>query len=309
MRLYNIYYVCKTCLPVLENVDLPSTQRSSKWESSQFQIYEWNDCNTALNELRTIACLKKYVDDLYDLLSNLDTDTDVLIVYSDIKNKFIYAFNNIMNAMKTIIDLYESMELSGGRSGIDVKIPKCNSLKEYMDYLKELEFIFTQCPYLTINDEEIKFDSVDVGSQWITFFIVSAGTLVILNNLAKLIDKAVSIKSHLTTVKHQEELLEIQKQKNEIADEIINAFKIVKRTMMNKYIEDLEDELGKLKDGEERGKVEKSLEKLIYLLDKGVEIYSSIETPNEIKELFPVSENNPILSDNIIRFLSDKKDK
>ena len=36
-----------------------------------------------------------------------------------------------------IIDLYELLELGGSSAGIDVKIPKCDSLKEYMDYLKE----------------------------------------------------------------------------------------------------------------------------------------------------------------------------
>ena len=63
-----------------------------------------------------------------------------------------------------------------------------------------------------------------------------------------------------------------------------------------------------MKDGEERGKVEKTLEKMVLLIDKGVEIYSSIETTNEVKALFPTNENNPILPDNIVKLLEKKED-
>ena len=94
--------------------------------------------------------------------------------------------------------------------------------------------------------------------------------------------------------------------KNEVASETLDVFKTMKRITMEGYVKELESELGELKDGEERGKVEKSLEKLAELIDKGVEIYSSIETPNEVKALFPMSENNVLLPDNIIKLLEEK---
>lgn len=54
-----------------------------------------------------------------------------------------------------------------------------------MSYLKEIDFILTQCPYLSSEKEELKFNNVDVGSQWLSFFLIAAGTFQILNNLGK----------------------------------------------------------------------------------------------------------------------------
>ena len=115
-----------------------------------------------------------------------------------------------------------------------------------------------------------------------------------------MVERAIAMKSYLVTIRQQEEMLTTMKLKNEIAEETIDAFKTMKRMTMDGYIKDIESEMGELKDGEERGKVEKSLEKIGALIDKGVEIYSSIEAPNEIKALFPMSENNVLLPDNLV---------
>lgn len=96
--------------------------------------------------------------------------------------------------------------------------------------------------------------------------------------------------------------------KNEITEETVGVFKQMKQKLLDDSVSDLVSELGELKDGEERGKVEKTLEKMVVLMDKGVEIYSSIETPNEVKALFPTNEDNPILPDNIVKLLGKKED-
>ena len=104
-------------------------------------------------------------------------------------------------------------------------------------------------------------------------------------------------------------MLETMRLKNEATNETIDVFKKMKRMVMDGYVNDLESEIGELSNGEERGKVEKSLEKLSLLIDKGVEIYSSIDTPNEVKVLFPTNKDNLILPDNIIKLLEKKDDK
>lgn len=48
---------------------------------------------------------------------------------------------------------------------------------------------------------------------------------------------------------------------------------------------------------------------MVVLMDKGVEIYSSIETPKEIKVLFPVDKDTAILPDNITKLIEDKEKK
>lgn len=306
MRLYNIYYVCASCLPSLDKVKTSEIKIGST--VTGVKIEQWRECKLALNELHKISCLQLYVDNTFGALNDIERDQEIPSVSPDRGRRFMNELRNLRHSVKTVIRLYESMDIGKSQIGIDVKIPKCESLKEYMEYLKELDFIFTQCPYLLSQEEEIKFNNVDVGSQWLSFFVATAGTFGILNNLAKIIDKAIAIKSHLITLKQQEEMLETMKLKKEATEEVIDVFKTMKRVAMEGYVKDLEGELGELNDGEECGKVEKTLEKLVMLMDKGVEIYSSIETPNEIKALFPMNEDNLILPDNIVKLLENKGD-
>lgn len=307
MRLYNMYYICKRCLPSVELVIVMETRNTNNTVTS-YRIKNWGECKKIMPELKKIKCMEKYVDKVCNTLNFVAIDQANPDVTIDTGKRFKTEFLEFKTAVKSIVDLYESLELGESNAGVDIKIPQCNSLKEYMDYLKEIDFIFTQCPYLLSNNEEIRFKNVDVGSQWLAFALITASTFGILNNLAKLVEKAIAIKSHLLVLKQQEEVLESMKLKNEATQETLDVFKKMKRTVMEDYVKEVETELGELKDGEERGKVEKTLEKLCILLDKGVEIYSSIETPNEVKTLFPLSEDNPILPDNIIKLLEEKKE-
>lgn len=63
---------------------------------------------------------------------------------------------------------------------------------------------------------------------------------------------------------------------------------------------------GEITDPEEKTKLEKSLEKLSDLVDKGLEIHTSIETPKEIKVLFPFVETQKTLPDNLLKYIEDK---
>lgn len=308
MRLYNIYYVCCVCKDEIDdNVSINSVCNSDR-QVTGYKISGWNFCKGALEQIINISCLKEQAQAVYDTINVIDIDKDSPVVSISCGKNFKSALDRLKVAMEAIKELYRSLDIREVKAGIDVKIPKCDSLKEYMDYLKEIDFIFTQCPYLLSKDEEIKFNNVDVGSQWLSFFLATSGTFGILNNLAKLVNKAVAIKSNILFYKQQEEQLETMRLKNEVGEETIDVFKKMKQTVLNNYVSDLETELGELQDGEERGKVEKTLEKMVILIDKGVEIYSSIETPNEIKMLFPENKDNPILPDNIVKLLEKKED-
>ena len=306
VRFYNVYYICKSCINAIENVRIREVRNSNNNSLNGYRILEWNECRKILPELEKISSLKKYVNNVCNSLSFIAFEQVIPEITIESYKKFKEAFEKLAISVKTIINLYESMELGKTDSGIDVKIPSCDSLKEYMDYLKEIDFIFTQCPYLQCDKEQIKFKNVDVGSQWLNFMVISTSSFYILNNLAKLIERAIAMKSYLKTIRQQDEILKSMQVKNEVASETLDVFKTMKRITMEGYVKELESELGELKDGEERGKVEKSLEKLAELIDKGVEIYSSIETPNEVKALFPMSENNVLLPDNIIKLLEEK---
>ena len=76
---------------------------------------------------------------------------------------------------------------------------------------------------------------------------------------------------------------------------------------MDAAVSILEKDLGNLKDPEERDKAERSLEKMVDLLDKGCEIYATLDSPDEIQALFPELQNNLELPDNIVKYLEDKE--
>ena len=104
----------------------------------------------------------------------------------------------------------------------------------------------------------------------------------------------------------QDEILKTMQSKNEATQETVDAFKKMKKITYKQYVDELQNELGRLENGEEEGKVAKSLEKLANLLDKGVEIHTSIETPKEIKVLFPFVETQQTLPDSLLKYIEDK---
>ena len=308
MRLYNIYYICCACKDKISaDVGIEAIKNSDN-RIVAYKVKGWGTLKEVLEQLNNISFMRQVVRDVYSIIDLLDRDNERPSLSQHRKDRFDIALNKLKHYLEAIQQLYDSLNIGESYTGIDVKIPKCDSLKEYMDYLKEIDFIFTQCPYLLAKDEEIKFNNVDVGSQWLSFFLVTSGTFGILNNLAKLVNKAVAIKSNMFVCKQHEEQVKTMQLKNEVGEEVLDVFKKLKQNVLSNSVAELEAELGELQDGEERGKVEKTLEKMVTLIDKGVEIYSSIETPNEIKVLFPANEDNPILPDNIVKLLEKKED-
>lgn len=307
MRLYNIYYLCKELVDVFKDDRImPSTRESG------YYIINFEDYWSAVESIQNIELFKPLTNDLYEAIPLLSRKKTNVEVSSDIKTIFHSINSKIKHKMSVIIDLYESMNLSKNPVGIDIKIPQCENLKEYIKYLEEIDFIFTQCPYLLHKDEKIKFSTIDIGSQWLNFIIeLSAGSVAvfyILNNLALILDKIIILKSHYNSVKQQEEDLKIAKNKVELSETEKEIFDTLKRHYMSEITSSLEKEISPLEDGDQRGRLEKSIEKLCNLLDKGVEIYASIDAPNDVQVLFPTLNEKEKLPDTILKYLEDKND-
>lgn len=306
MRLYNILYVCKTSLSGIKAasiVDAPSAQGICI-------IKNWGICKKSLDALKKIECFRDEIERLYSIIDWFQLEKETARVSCERKSDIREKLAKIIFSVETMVKLSDMMKLGKTESGIDVKIPKCNSLKEYMGYLKEIDFIFTQCPYLLHDKEEIKFNNVDVGSQWLVFAVTGVtASFYILNNLAKLIQKAISISSNILVYRQQEEVLKEMQMKNEVTEETVDVFKKFKQTLLDESVSELENDMGQLRDCEERDKIKKTLENMVVLMDKGVELYSSIETPKEIKVLFPMDKDTAILPDNITKLLEDKENE
>lgn len=309
MRMYSMYVVCKA---YLEKVKGMKAQSRSVGNSTVYFIDGWQKNRAILDEIAKMAPLRDKVKKIIQSVPVAFQDTDKFDISNSIKSSYDGSLNTLITSMQTIVDAYEVMGVKNTDeelSGFDVKLPKFNDLGEFAKCLNDLDFIIKQCPYLQNDDSEIKFDSVDIGSTWLTFMIVGASATMILSNLSKLVDMAVKIKSHVVTVRMQEEALRSMELRNEIAAELTDAFKKANKTIVDQCIGDMKNELGELKDGEEEGKAEKSIEKLAHWMDKGLQIYSSIDAPQEIKDLFPQQEDVSLLTDDLQKLIETKNEE
>ncbi len=304
MRLYNVYYTCKAALNGLREIKAENIPTGGK------KLNGWNIGKQALESLFNIDFIKDDAKKLYNTLSPIDREKLYPDIGTSTYSEFILLDQKLITKLESVVDLYESMKDGVSQPGIDIKIPSCNSLKEYIKILDDIDFVFTQCPYFINNNERIEYKGTDVGSDWITFTIVvsnvTSASFVILNNLASIMNKVISLKSNKKILDMQEETLKAMQLKNEVTQDVIDAFNKMKQITYKNYVDELQAELGTLKDGDEEGRVSKSLEKLVNLVDKGVEIHTSIEIPKEIKVLFPFAETQQTLPDNLIKFLEDK---
>jgi len=262
-----------------------------------------------LNIINKIPALTNYVNDYIQSVPDSLRDNTSPRMEIDRYNNFISRKNILYNKMQAIIELYESMNLENDGNGLDIKLPHCETLKEYISYLKDLEFVFSLCPYLHSEDESLKFGSVDVGSNWIKLTIAGASTCLLLANVASLVDKAIILRSHYLTLAQQEEVLRSQQIKNELAEENVKFFETLRTTYTNIVINQLEKESNDTWNPEERDITKVSLEKLIYLLDKGTEIYATLDSPANTQALFPEIQGNLELPDNIMKYLESKSEE
>ncbi|MBQ9928810.1 MAG: hypothetical protein IJO65_12675 [Lachnospiraceae bacterium] len=302
MRLYTIYKMCKNNIELLDRCEYFLSRENEKF---MLVVEGWCSAKQAIEEMYKIDAFRGMAKEIYDEVPPLYREEDTWKIPSK-ENDFSRHFSTLRNEIQGVIRIYESFGYENDRLGIDVKMP-VGDFKEFVDNLKSLEYILDQCPTLKVNDGEIEFNNVDVGSTWFTFLLKGSGANFLAKQIANLIDKAIGIKSHWVTIKQQEEMLQTMEIKNEMLASVKETFDIMREAVMKNALDELQTEERQYQDGEERDKTKVALEKLVGLLDKGMEIYASIDTPQEIQALFPMSESQKLLENEMVKLLSDDK--
>lgn len=305
MRLYNIYYICDITVDSIRSVVF------ERKNGDKYVIHGWKNALESMVTLRKIPFILKYVDDVITSVpvyarEKQEPEVDST-TYSDTKNKIMI----LQGKLETVIELYESIQSGEAQEGIDIKVPECSSLKEYIQYMRDIDFVLSQSPFISKSEEEIIFNTVDVGSMWLSFGIKAAvGSHVILSAISKMTEMALKVKSNNVVIKQQEEMLEIMKQKNEIGQEVIDAFKKMKDKLLDDCVAELEKECNvRIEDHEERDRARRTVNTLAELIEKGVEIYSAIETPEEIKVLFPFADDSPAIPEGLMKLIESKENR
>lgn len=306
MRFYNIYRICHEVYDIINDLEFKAIRERN---TDFFSLKKWNEYSKALNALRELQVFREETTYILDVIPAYEREKEAPEFSSDIRNK-IFKMNSILShRIKAIIDLYESMGLENHEVGIDVKIPDTDSLKDYIKCLNDIEFVLFQCPYLRDKDETIKFASVDVGSNWISLLVTgvvaTTGISVILSNLAVILNTAMELKAKWKTLKYYENIID---EKEDLFEKNKEVMTFLREKEMQIILNSLQDSIGEVNDPEEETKVEKTIERLAGLLDRGVEFYASIDTPKEVQELFPKMEDKPLLED-FLKLIEDKSIK
>lgn len=306
MRLYSMYFLCKESIGVIENLKIIA--RTSSVDSTK-NVINWSDCIDALNKLALIPSVKPAVIELYESVPIYFREKQQFEIEKNTGNKIAIAKKMLLSRMDTIIKLYENSRDEKRREvGFDIKLPDFSEFNEMVECMNDLKFILNQCPYLQIPESNVEYQSADIGSFWITFFVTGTAATALLLNLSKIVEAAVRIKSQVITVKQQEEQLRAMQEKNNLGNEIIDTFKQINKSLTDGYVRNIEAELGELPDREAADKLGKSIEKLGYWMDKGLQIYSAIDAPKDIKLLFPQQEEQKVLDD-VVKFLEMSKNE
>lgn len=304
VRLYNIYYICNITVDKIRNVRFELNSKKT------YNIFGWKEAKESMLILRKVPFLLEYVDDTVKSVpayvredKNPEVDSTTC---SNVKGKI----QKLQEKIETVIELYESIQNGEAQEGIDIKIPNCASLKEYIQYMKDIDFVLSQCPFISKSEEEIVFNTVDVGSMWLSFFVkAAAGSYAILSTISKMTELALKVKSNNVVIKQQEEMLETMRQKNDVGQEVIDVFKKMKDKMLDESVSELEQECNmNITEPEERDRARRSIDTLAELIEKGVEIYSAIETPEEIKVLFPFVDDSPTIPEGLLKLIESKED-
>lgn len=217
----------------------------------------------------------------------------------------------IHNDLSAMADMCVALGIEEDSVGFEVKLPPNITLAELSECTKDLNHIFTQCPLLHSNDEEIRLNGVDIGSMWLTFTIIGVGaaSFYVLNNLAAMVDKVIAIREHAQVLKQQEELAQRAGIKNDMLRTIIDTNKTVIKALTNDAVMKLAAE----KDISSQEDIERIRVPLVLLkewMDKGMEVYSAIEAPDEVRAAFPPVEMQrlPDFTAKILEAHNDEKE-
>lgn len=290
MRSREIYNICKKELKVLD-----------KFLDNIRNYYQ-----EVLANKENVSAIIRFNDEyksFYDYANKTFGDIHLLtrifyeigpVVETDLEKEMSMKNNAVREFIRTvdcIVSLYEPTEEQDEENlGLDIKIPETDNITELKTYIDGLEFIFTKCPFFKSNEASLILRNVDNGSIWliigVTYASMVAGS-ALLNNIAAFIDKCYVIKSHKSTCKRQEQEIEKSNCDQKEKEEILKSIRMLYKISVDNAIKDLENATGyNIQDGDERGRVEQSFDKLEKLLDKGMQIYSSIDSPQEIKAVF-----------------------
>lgn len=286
MKLKNIYTCCYKIYQVLDSFVLSD-----------------NSCAVSVGKLKELGAELNYISDIHFLESNVSEimkiDEKRLSSESfkeEIPLQIIEPLKRLKSDCKKINDLCESLGYSfediaseTEKMEINIKLPKYNDFGELVSIIKNVDFIFYQCPFLNQFDLKIKFSRIDVGSSWFDVILNGSGIIAFVTVLGKMIKMALDLRDQYIRGQIQIEELRNKHISNRIIEDMSMSFENVLKEMTSKCVEELQEDFI-LKDGEEKGKAEESLNRLYKMMSLGLQMHVAIEDKEKCDENLPTEE-------------------
>lgn len=287
-----VYYLLKRNLEALESFKLENDPfRIGNSTTNRGKVSNWPASRLAFLEIRRIPLFTNFSNMILEDPYFANEKNDFYIPF-DTFQKIQIEYKHFMIQVNTLLSFFESVGFSENECGFDIKMPTTDDFDEFSKNIDLFNKALNQCPFLCIENEKITLKKTDIGSIWFEFFIIATGSSIILANLAKIVDKCIKIISHRKTLKQQEELYRQAKLGTEQIENLVECNKKVITALTDECIKELKEEIPDIEikdDGNER--IRYTLDSLVKLMDKGMEIYASIDASQEVKDLFPTSDD------------------
>ena len=309
MRLREMYY---TIHGVLENwVEAKFIER--KQPGTRDVVFSFENAQEILSLIEPLSMLPAVQERINKIIATSPKfKTDATPYITDPGVELICkCLELIHDDLSAMADMCVVLGIEENSVGFDVKLPPNITLAELSECAKDLNHIFTQCPLLHSDDEEIRLNGVDIGSMWLTFTIIGVGaaSFYVLNNLAAMVDKVIAIREHAQVLKQQEELAQRAGIKDDMLRTIVDTNMTVIKALKNNAVKELATEKD-ISSPEDIERIRMSLDMLKEWMDKGMEVYSAINAPDEVKAAFPPVEMQrlPDFTAKILEAHNDEKE-
>lgn len=134
MRLYNTYYICKQCRDIIMQLEfrIKSTLSERVGVYPEYEIKNWKSYKEALFAIKQISILSHDVDEFYKIIPAFVREDKEPQIDRTAKERLVKIKICIVCKLDVIIELYEDINGLDNENGIDVKIPPCESLRQYI---------------------------------------------------------------------------------------------------------------------------------------------------------------------------------
>lgn len=296
MRLQEVYAICQNvqgswCDPSFE-------EKKGAGNITYYKLSNADRIREILHELEPIVAFSENIEEVKKTSVGFTQPALDINLDQRAKNTLTSEYHRLLNKVITVTELFDSLNYSQTINGIDIKMPPQLSLSDFSKCTKDLNTIFSTCPLFSQTDNTITLSAVDVGSIWLSFVIGGAAIATVINMVAALVDKALIIRSHYLTTKEQVEKVRSLKLENDILERMEKDFETIGKRLIETHSEELCKQYD-VKDPEDLERMKNSLNLLTDWMSKGMEVYASIKSPDEVKSVFPPLETQLLSIDKI----------